>query len=232
MEFFKFPRTPHLFVLPGASIRDDKVMSESEANAFLSQAVIVEEKVDGANVGISFDRKGDLQFQNRGNYISPGGHPQFEPLWEWAYKRFEKLKKHLTERYILFGEWCYLKHSIQYTQLPDWFLGFDIYDRHSKYFLSVEKRNHYLMNCEIEPVPLVFKGHTTTSTLIAIMNKPSMLYPGPLEGLYLRLETGGHLNQRAKLVRSEFIQSIEEHWSKGRLVKNKCISFLHGTERM
>ena len=35
----------------------------------------------------------------------------------------------LSEKFILFGEWCYAQHSIFYDRLPDWFLGFDIYDK-------------------------------------------------------------------------------------------------------
>lgn len=221
MEFFKFPRTPHLFVLPGATIRDDKVMTDTEAMEFLSRPVIVEEKVDGANVGVSFNEKGDLQFQNRGNLIIPGGHPQFEPLWEWGYNRFGELKNQLAQRYILFGEWCYLKHSIHYTKLPGWFLAFDIYDRQISRFLSASQRNEVSNACNISPVPLAFSGFATRFDLLGLINNPSKLYGGPVEGLYLRLEEAGYLKQRAKIVRSEFIQAIEEHWSKGPLIKNQ-----------
>jgi len=28
---------------------------------------------------------------------------------------------------ILYGEWCYAKHSIHYTMLPDYFIAFDIF---------------------------------------------------------------------------------------------------------
>ncbi len=222
MEFFKFPRTPHLFVLPGAYIRDDKMMSNAEEMEFLAQPIIVEEKVDGANIGISFNEKGDIQFQNRGNYIKPGDHPQFEPIWEWGYQRFDLLKRKLAQQYILFGEWCYVKHSIHYTELDDWFLGFDIFDRHVNRFLSVNSRNEVFKDCDISPIPLVFSGIITTSELLRLINNPSKFYDGPVEGLYLRLEETGYLKQRAKIIRSEFIQAIEEHWTKGPLIKNLC----------
>ena len=52
---FKFPTTPHLTILGDIQIRDDKVMTESERNEFIQHEIIVEEKVDGANLGISFD---------------------------------------------------------------------------------------------------------------------------------------------------------------------------------
>lgn len=67
MEFLKFPRTPHLFVVSGLDIRDDKVLPEPEYQLFLNNNIIIEEKVDGANVGISLSKKGDLLIQNRGD---------------------------------------------------------------------------------------------------------------------------------------------------------------------
>ena len=77
MEFFKFPRTPHIFVIPGLNIRDDKVLSDQECVAFLNNTIRLEEKIDGANIGISLSQDGELLIQNRGNYILPGNHPQF-----------------------------------------------------------------------------------------------------------------------------------------------------------
>ena len=54
-SFFKFPSTPHLAVLENSNIRDDKVLSKEERELFLQHNVYVEEKIDGANLGISFD---------------------------------------------------------------------------------------------------------------------------------------------------------------------------------
>ncbi len=64
-DFFKFPTTPHLATLPNVEVRGDKVLSPSERDEFLQHALTIEEKVDGANLGISFDKEGNVQFQNR-----------------------------------------------------------------------------------------------------------------------------------------------------------------------
>lgn len=48
--FFKFPSTPHLIMLSGMDIRSDKVLSESERSAFLQHNLVIEEKIDGANL--------------------------------------------------------------------------------------------------------------------------------------------------------------------------------------
>jgi hypothetical protein len=224
MDFFKFPRTPHLFVIPGALFREDKVMDEKEQEIVFSGSVILEEKVDGANVGISFNSLGELIFQNRGNYITPESHPQFNSLNEWAYIRYEQLRNELSDQFILFGEWCYLKHSIYYTKLPDWMLGFDIYERNTGKFLSVQRRNEIFHACKITPVPFVFKGKLTKADIVKWLSTPSQLYDGPIEGLYIRTETFDYLDIRAKLVQSDFIQTIDEHWTKKKYVKNHILS--------
>lgn len=221
MEFFKFPKTPHLFLLKGVEIRDDKVMDEEESGKFLERPVIVEEKLDGANLGISFNDYGEIQFQNRGNYIRFDSHPQFGPLKSWTRERLSLLENTIGRRFIFFGEWCYAKHSIHYTHLPDWFLGFDVYDRELGKFLTVERRNDLFRACRIVSAPHVFQGTLTRGKLKEMVNTNSAFYPGPLEGLYLRTEEGGFLRQRAKLVRAEFIQSVQTHWTKERMVLNE-----------
>jgi hypothetical protein len=45
-----------------------------------------------------------------------------------------------------------------------------------------------------------------------------------VEGLYLRRDQGGFLEARAKLVRPEFVQAIEEHWSSRTLERNGLAS--------
>lgn len=57
-NFFKFPATPHLALLGSVEVRGDKVMSESEREHFLRHELVAEEKVDGANLGISVDAEG------------------------------------------------------------------------------------------------------------------------------------------------------------------------------
>jgi hypothetical protein len=77
-DFYKFPHTPHLFWLGAGTPRDDKVLKPGEAAEFLSGEIVVEEKVDGANLGISLGPSGRLRAQSRGNYLAPGkSHAQW-----------------------------------------------------------------------------------------------------------------------------------------------------------
>lgn len=222
MSFFKFPRTPHLFLMPGSSTRDDKLMSNQETSDFLRNKILIEEKIDGANVGFSLDDNNVIKIQNRGNYIRPGEHPQFSPLFDWTYQKQQLFQDYLGQRYILFGEWCYLKHSIHYTSLPDWFIGFDIYDKSEKKFLSVERRNITFERLGVHKIYKVEEGIYTRKDLITLLDNTSSAYgPEHLEGLYFRQEQSDWLLNRAKLVRSEFLSGIEIHWKKLPLVKNQ-----------
>lgn len=49
--------------------------------------------------------------------------------------------------------------------------------------------------------------------LLALLGE-SRLAKGPAEGIYVRKEDGERLLSRAKLVRAEFVQAIDVHWTK------------------
>lgn len=140
------------------------------------------------------------------------GLGQWKKLSEWLAPRTETFFEHLFGRYILFGEWCYAKHTVFYDRLPDWFLGFDIYDREKGRFLSCSRRDEFFRTIRICPVPTIRCGHFTLSELSELLLQ-SMLGDYPGEGIYIRYGHGGWLAQRAKLVYPAFIQSIEQHWS-------------------
>ena len=117
--FFRFPHTPHLAWLGKGTPRDDKVLSENERTTILARDLVVEEKVDGANIGISVDDDGDLRVQNRGSYLDRHHlPPQFKPLFRWIHPHREALVDALWPDLVLFGEWCYAIHSVEYTKLP------------------------------------------------------------------------------------------------------------------
>lgn len=207
-DFFRFPHTPHLAWLGVGQPREDKVLSREEAAWLLSWAVTVEEKADGANVGISRDADGALRVQNRGGYLSRAtAHAQFAPLWRWLDAR-PWLADALAEGWILFGEWCYARHSVAYDKLPDYFIGFDIYDRGTGVFLPVEVRDAFLTDANIRGPARVGSGRFTLAQLRALAEERSAYGPDPREGLIIRAADGA----RAKLVRPGFIQAIEGHW--------------------
>lgn len=218
--FFKFPHTPHLAWLGRKPCRDDKVLSASEATEFLDGEVVLEEKLDGANLGFSLDETGSLRVQNRGNFLGRGSHPQFQMLWPWMDARRFELCEALSSGLMLFGEWCFARHSIDYSKLPDWFLGFDVYELGEARFWSVRRRNELLVRLGIPPVPELGRGRFSIKSIIDLFGA-SRYAEGPMEGIYLRRETTDWLECRAKIVRSEFTAAIDSHWADGAVVKNR-----------
>ncbi|MDA3787227.1 MAG: RNA ligase family protein [Desulfobacula sp.] len=220
--FLKFPSTPHLAVLGENIIRVDKVLSRKNRDAFLKSRLIVEEKIDGANLGISFDGQGNLTLQNRGSILLQPYSGQWKKLAKWLPPRLENLFDHLHDQYILFGEWCFAKHSVEYNRLPDYYLGFDLFDKTSRQFLSFDWRNQMFEQMNISSVPFIKKGTFSLQQLENLMGN-SRFSDGPAEGIYLRHDGDNWLKQRAKIVKAKFIQTIDVHWFRKAIIPNQII---------
>ena len=78
-EFVKYPRTPHLFGSRGTD--DDKHLGEAESRRFLADAsLIVEEKLDGTNVGIHLRPDGRMVAPVPGAPDHRGDAPAVRPV--------------------------------------------------------------------------------------------------------------------------------------------------------
>ena len=183
--FAKFPTTPHLLWLGSVAAREDKILTRAEAEEFLRGPVSIEEKVDGANLGVSFDNRANLIAQNRGSLLEPRMKGQFAPLWNWLSERESRLFDALGDRLIIFGEWCYARHSLPYTLLPDFFLAFDVYDRQDERFMNSARRDEIVAELELSVVPKIATGIFRLNEIPRFLGQSS-LYDGPMEGVYLR----------------------------------------------
>jgi hypothetical protein len=233
-NFFKYPRTPHLFGSTGTD--DDKHLGLNESQAFIADAsLIVEEKIDGTNVGIHFSSPGCMVLQCRGHEITAGMHPQYDLFKQWAAVKAETLEIILADRYILYGEWLYAKHSVHYRALPHYFFEFDMLDKQTGNFLDLEARMKLLEGSGVQTVPVVSRGALKQEDLRALIreSKFKSVFDNPLtgksdalmEGLYLRTEAGGIVSGRAKFVRPEFTEKVKqsEHWQHQPMVPNVLI---------
>ena len=224
-EFFRFPHTPHLAWLGEGSPRDDKVLSPNEVTVLLAGDVVVEEKLDGANVGLSLAPDGRLRAQNRGQYLAEPHAGQFARLPAWLAQHCDGLRSVLKHNLILFGEWCAARHSLDYATLPDWFLLFDVYDRAAGQFWSTSRRNALARSAGLVTVPQVLHGQATVSTLKELVADTTSRYrAGALEGLIIRRESADWCEARAKLVRPDFTQAIDAHWRKRVLEWNRIVN--------
>ncbi len=212
-DFFRFPHTPHIAWLAAGVPRDDKVLSPAEVTELLAGEVVVEEKLDGANLGFSVSTDGVLRVQNRGQYLLAPYHGQFARLGPWLPACEDKLFDALGTHLMAFGEWCAARHSLDYVTLPDWWLLFDVYDRKMGQFWSTRRRNAWAAELGLMTVPQLHSGRLQLAQLYQwVQAQGSQFRPGHLEGLVIRRENLDWLEQRAKLVRVGFIQTIESHW--------------------
>lgn len=220
-DFFRFPQIPHLAWYGTGRPRDDKVVTPTEANALLHGQVSVEEKLDGANIGISMGKRGEFRIQNRGAYLVKGNVPlQFKHIFDWCERHRDALEHGLSPTLILFGEWCYARHSVHYDALPDWFLAFDVYDRSAGNFWSVARRDALVDKLGLNRVPELARGHFDLDGLTALLSR-SRVSGEIMEGLVIRRDEGLWLAARAKLVRATFVQALGDHWSSRPLEPNR-----------
>ena len=218
--FVKFPRTPHLMWLGQSTPRGDKLMDPADVKKWLRRPASVEEKVDGANLGISVSAVGRVLAQSRGRYLPRGMGGQWKPLWRWLGERQEALVAAVGPSRIAFGEWCYAQHSVPYDALPDWFLLFDVYDREQRRFWSRERRDQLAGRAGLSTVPLIEVGTFTVSRLRKLLGR-SRLGAAPAEGIYLRWDEGDSLVRRAKIVRPGWVMASDAHWSSRPLRTNR-----------
>lgn len=224
--FFRFPHTPHLAWLGSGEPRDDKVLSPAEAAELLRDDVVLEEKVDGANLGFSLNPAGELRVQNRGQYLTEPQAGQFARLPAWLALHgdamVEALLEHVDDGLMLFGEWCAARHSLAYTRLPDWFLLFDVLETGSGKFWSSARRNALADQLGLATTPQVGHGRYSLAQLKSLLaTRGSRFREGPLEGIVIRRESPDWCEQRAKLVRADFTQTITGHWRSRRIEWNR-----------
>jgi hypothetical protein len=233
-DFIKYPRTPHLFGSKGAD--DDKHLGVKESKAFIAnRSLVVEEKLDGTNVGIHFTTRGRMVLQCRGHEITKGMHPQYDLFKQWTCVKRPVLEAMLEDRFILYGEWLYAKHSVHYRALPHYFFEFDIYDKDAAQFLDLRTRLQMLDGAGLQTVPVVHRGAVTVEELRALIGPSAFgsVFDNPvtgrtdnlMEGLYLRTEANGCVTGRAKMVRPEFVEKVKlsEHWQHQTMVPNELM---------
>lgn len=216
----KFPRTKHIINLGGMT-RDDLIFTQTKLKEFLNMELLIEEKIDGANLGIFLDKTTmKIMVQNRSHFVNSSYHEQFKLLDNWINTHYAELYTILeNNEYILYGEWMYFKHSIHYTNLPDYFILFDIYDRTTKEFFSRDIVDSIIKNTTLKQTPIIAKGKFTLEELKNFTKNKSSFYDGIVEGIYVRTIKDNFTKFRGKIVRKNFIAG-NEHWTKNKYILN------------
>jgi len=235
-QIFKYPRTRHLEgSREQAGDEDLKCVKFDEIQG---KYLVLEEKVDGANCGISFGEDGKMFLQSRGHFLNGGyGERQFDLFKLWAGCFEDRLCRLLEDRYVMYGEWLYAKHTVFYDRLPHYFMEFDIFDKKEGRFFSTRKRREFLREAPfIQSVRVLTEGYFETSEEIKKWIGPSLFISkepeenlraqcqknkadadlairqtdltGIMEGIYIKVEDGDYVTDRLKFVRGSFLNTI------------------------
>lgn len=113
----KYPRTPHI---QGSRLQPgDEDLWQRPFSDITRRNVVLEEKIYGANSAISFTNEGELRLQSRGHYLTGGYRERhYDLMKQWGAVHKDRLYEVLGHRYIMYGEWIYVKHSIYFNMVP------------------------------------------------------------------------------------------------------------------
>jgi hypothetical protein len=236
----KYPRTRHL--LDSRPQPGDEDLDTADFAEIAGRHVVVEEKVDGANAAISFDRDGRLRLQSRGHYLTGGPRERHFALFKsWAAAIRDALWPVIGHRFVIYGEWLYAKHTIFYDALPHYFLEFDALDIETDRFLATPERRRLLEGLQIFSVPVLHDGPIVSpAALTALVGSSAFKTPAwrdhlaeaarkpphdpalvqrqtdpstLMEGLYIKIEEDGVVVDRFKYVRRDFLSAVADQAS-------------------
>jgi hypothetical protein len=234
-RLYKYPRTHHI---EGSRFQPgDEELDSVPFSQIKGHYVVIEEKLDGANCGISFNDDGTLMLQSRGHFLDGGSREkQFALLKTWASRHKQALWDKLSNRYVLYGEWLYAKHTIFYDCLDHFLYEFDIMDTETGEFFSTERRRYFLDGLPIASVPVLRAGVIRSPDDLAVLVQTSLYKsanwreilaesclqnkqnlervmhetdPSDLmEGLYIKVEDSERVIERYKFIRASFLTAV------------------------
>lgn len=215
MDSPKYNRTYHFPFSPGAT-NDDKIAESMDA--LIGVPIVITEKMDGSNTSLESD--GCFARTHSG----PPSHPSFDGL-----KALHASIKYLISNYTqLFGEWCYAKHSIEYSELPGYFMIFNVRDTEFGIWSSWEEVECWANEIGVPTVPVLYEGIVSSEKELkelveSFMNQPSSC-GGIREGVVVRIAKGfpdeNFSKCVLKCVRANHVQT-SEHWKDQEIIRNK-----------
>lgn len=183
---------------------------------------MLEEKMDGANIGI-IRHKGGFHLQKRGSLVGTSEHEQFQFFHNWAnVQNYDKIMS-LPKDTLLYGELLYAVHHIYYDRLPNYVLIFDV--RHKGKFLGLQEKLDFCDKYGFYHVPVVAEGFFDLGDILKMIPKVSK-HGDRAEGVVVKKYHNKRGYMKAKIVWPDFIKEIcelNQHWSSMKVRKNKII---------
>ena len=221
----EYPRIPHLSKDISKMTHDDIEVDKIK----LPISGWVQEKIDGAGVGISWLDTAPV-LRNRDHVLKKGyskiktpAKKQFVPAWNWIHKHEKdiKLVSELWESPVtIYGEWMFASHSIKYDKLPDTFIAYDIWSVVDNKFLNPEIVKNLLSETNIEYIKPFKMTFTTIEGIVETSEMDSLYRDGKAEGIVIKTSEGYFVEEMYKVV-NKFFERREDFNSE--LIKNKYV---------
>lgn len=205
MAYTKYPRTFHLPWSESVA-SDDKVLRS--LSHFENQEVVVTEKMDGENTTMYTDHI------HARSLDSSGGEDR-----AWVKQFWSSIRNDIPRGWRICGENLWARHSIPYSDLPSYFLGFSIWDE-SNTALTWDETLEWFSLLGITPVETMYRGiwnEKEIRSLWTTMDRQAK------EGYVVRLSSSfpyeDFSKSVGKFVRKGHVQT-DKHWRHTALVPN------------
>jgi len=206
-----YPRTPHLW--PPQASAGRLVLPPDEAQRWLQVPVVVEEKLDGANVALWLgEPESEVRVASRGGADARDRAGQLGRLRAWSAERREGLCRLLEGGWTLYAEWLWLEHGVNYDRLPDWLVALDLW--HPEHgFVPLWKRDRRCEAADLPVPPRLFEGVLgSTQRVRDLIRQSAYSSHQTAEGLILRAPDGS----RCKVVAAGHVRRSDEQWLSAR----------------
>lgn len=191
-------------------------MTPDEADDLLHRRVVVEEKLDGANVVI-FEEEGRAECALRSGPGALDRVGQLGPLRAWLSGRSDEIRALLGGNAALYGEWLLLTHTVPYDALPAYLVGLDVLGKGDAP-VAVDVRNELLAAARIAAPPELFRGVPESIAALESLLQRSVFGRAQMEGVVIRA-LDGREPRLAKLIHPDFRLLNDDAW-RGRRPRN------------
>ncbi len=208
----KYPRVPHVSGDSNAT-SDDVVWDAGAGDPLAGVELVVEEKLDGANVSVWFD-DGVPSVGMRGGADTADRGGLRGRVRAWAAEHADRLRHVLGDELVLYGEWLLARHSVAYDALPGPLVGIDVLDRRDGSFLDTAARDAILHAAAVPLPPRVFAGQAASLAAVTELVGRSAFGASRAEGLIIRpLHPSPGVPRVTKFVDPAWRRRTDEQWT-------------------
>ena len=222
----EFHRIPHLSKEISQMTHDDIVLDN---NIKFPLECYVQEKIDGANMGVSFNdgpvlRNREHILRKGYSKIKTNAKKQFTPAWNWLHeheKDIRKIEKMWQSPISIYGDWMFFQHSLYYDKLPDTFMAYDIWSVEDNKYLAPNIVANLLLEtniCFMAPEKVTFN---TIQEIIDFSERDSEYRTGLREGIVIKIAENEFLKDTFKVVNKHF--KLRQDFNEAPAIKNKIV---------